>query len=129
MTDARRFRLRFWVVLLAYLVAIQVSVAVTWVVLWAVRGGGPPGMRPGTLQLLFSVKWAVMGGLMAGYMWVIWRVRVGPAGVETPKSYGPVAWDAVRDGAADPHDGLAVIPGQQPRQNTRKQVCPDDREV
>jgi hypothetical protein len=66
-------------------------------------------MRPGNLQLLFSVKWAVMGGLMAGYMWAVWRVRVGPAGVETPKSYGPVAWDTILEAELCRFIGLPYV--------------------
>ena len=88
--DERRFRLPFWAVLLVWLVAIQLVVTASWAVLSAIEG------VPAN-HLLFTGKWAVMGSFMAGWMWAIWRVRVGPAGVETPKSYGPVAWDTVRE--------------------------------
>ena len=90
----RRFRLQFWVVLLIYLVAAQVTAAVAWAVLWAALGGPAGSVSP---RILLTANWAVLGGLLGGAMWAFARVRVGPDGVEVPRSFGPVAWGAIEE--------------------------------
>ena len=92
---ARRFRLRFWVVLLGVLVASQLLMLAFSAAIWVLSDG-----RQAFLFLDMNasgwLKWLVLLVFLAVTAWAGWRVRVDPVGFDTSKMWDSVPWDAVQ---------------------------------